>query len=97
MPIGSVVVLCRGLVPNQTKPVHIYAFARVTGPFRSDLQDGTRWRFKRDAVIQEIGSALPAAAFAQAVAKDSFRQTMHRISSEVVERLATELGVAVEV
>jgi len=97
MPVGSIVVLCRGFVPNQTKPVHIYAFARVTGPFRADPHDGTHWRFKRDAVIQEIGAALPAATFAQAVAKDSFRQTMHRVSAEVVQRLADELGVPVEV
>ena len=97
IPIGSIVVLCRGLVPRQTKPVHIYAFARVTGPFRADLRDGTKWRFKRDAVIQTIGAALPAASFAQAVAKDSFRQTTHKISREVVVRLAENLGVAIEV
>ena len=97
MPVGSIMVLCRGLVPNQTKPVHIYAFARVTGPFPADPSNGTRWRFKRDAVIQEIGAALPATTFAQAAAKDSFRQTMHKVSAEVIQRLAVELGVPVEV
>jgi hypothetical protein len=28
-----------------------------------------RWRFKRDAAIQKIGSALPAATFAQALGR----------------------------
>ena len=97
MPVGSIIVVCRGLVPNQTKPVHIYAFARITGPFRADPLNGTQWRFKRDAVIQEIGAALPADTFSQAVQKESFRQTMHRVSEEVIERLADALGVPVEV
>jgi hypothetical protein len=65
--------------PKQVKPVHIYAFARVTGPFRAEPVNGTQWRFKRDAVIQVIGTSLPAATFAKAVQKESFRQTMHRI------------------
>jgi hypothetical protein len=59
--------------------------------------NGTQWRFKRDAVIQPIGTSLPAATFAKAVQKESFRQTMHRISAETVYRLAGELGVPVEV
>lgn len=97
MPVGSIVVLCRGLVPQQSKPVHVYAFARVTGPFFADPQNGTRWRFKRKAVIQRIEAALPASTFSKAVDKDSFRQTMHRISPEVVERLADALNVPIEV
>ncbi len=97
MPIGSIVVLCRGFVPQQSKPVHIYAFARVTGLFFADPQNGTRWRFKRKAVIQRIGAALPASTFSQAVDKESFRQTMHRISPEAVERLADALNVPIEV
>jgi hypothetical protein len=97
LPNGSIVVVCRGLVPKQIKPVHIYAFARVTGPFRSDPMNGTQWRFKRDAVIQPIGTSLPAATFTKAVQKESFRQTMHRISADTVQRLADELGVPVEV
>lgn len=97
LPNGSIVVVCRGLVPKQVKPVHIYAFARVTGRFRADPMNGTQWRFKRDAVIQPIGTSLPAATFAKAVQKESFRQTMHRISADIVQRLAEELGVPVEV
>jgi hypothetical protein len=97
MPVGSIIVVCRGLVPNQTKPVHIYALARITGPFRADPLNGTQWRFKRDAVIQEIGAALPADTFSQAVRKNSFRQTMHRISDDVIQSLADALGVPVEV
>lgn len=97
LPDGSIVVVCRGLVPKQVKPVHIYAFARVTGPFRADPMNGTQWRFKRDAVIQPIGTSLPAATFMKAVQKESFRQTMHRISADTVQRLADELGVPVEV
>jgi len=56
-----------------------------------------QWRFKRDAVIQPIGTSLPAATFTKAVQKESFRQTMHRISADTVQRLADELGVPVEV
>jgi hypothetical protein len=97
LPNGSIIVVCRGLVPKQVKPVHIYAFARVTGPFRSDPMNGTQWRFKRDAVIQPIGTSLPAVTFKKAVQKESFRQTMHRISADTVQRLADELGVPVEV
>jgi hypothetical protein len=97
LPNGSIVVVCRGLVPKQVKPVHVYAFARVTGPFRAGPKNGTQWRFKRDAVIQPIGTSLQAATFAQAVQKDSFRQTMHRISADTVQRLADSLGVPVEV
>lgn len=97
MPVGSIIVLCRGLVPQQSKPVHVYAFARVTGPFFSDPQNGTQWRFKRKAVIQRIDAALSASTFSKAVDKESFRQTMHRISPEVVERLADALNVPIEV
>jgi hypothetical protein len=97
LPNGSIIVVCRGLVPIQVKPVHIYAFARVTGPFRAAAMNGTKWRFKRNAVIQTIGTSLPAATFAEAVQKKSFRQTMHRISDDTVQRLADALGVPVEV
>lgn len=97
MPRGSIAVICRGLVPEQTKPVHVYAFARVNGSFRADPAKGSHWRFKRDAVIQEIGASLPAGAFAEAVQKRSFRQTMHRVSAKTVQRLADALGVPVEV
>lgn len=97
LPNGSIFVVCRGLVPNQVKPVHIYAFARVTGPFRAAPMNGTQWRFKRDAVIQTVGTSLPAETFAAAVQKDSLRQTMHRISADTVQRLADALGVPVEV
>ena len=27
MPVGSIIFVCRGLVLNRAKPVHIYAFA----------------------------------------------------------------------
>lgn len=40
LPDGSIVVVCRGLVPKQVKPAHVYAFARVTGPFRAALRMG---------------------------------------------------------
>jgi hypothetical protein len=97
LPNGSIIVVCRGLVPKQVKPVHIYAFARVTGPFRADPMNGTQWRFKRNAVIQPIGTSLPAATFSAAVQKNSFRQTMHRISADTAQRLADALGVPVGV
>lgn len=97
MPIGSILVICRGLTPNQQKPVHIYGFARVTGPFRADPQNGTQWRFKRDAVIQEVGTSLPVEDFATAVDKDSFRLTMHELDKQSMERLSIAVGVPLEV
>ena len=69
----------------------------MTGAFFADPQNGTLWRFKRKAVIQRIEAALPASMFSKAVDKESFRQTMHRISPEVVERLADALNVPIEV
>jgi HKD family nuclease len=98
MPEGSIIVLCRGFTPNQKKkPVHIYAFARVTGPFRADPAEGTHWRFKRNAVIQEVGVSLPVATVATALGKESFRLTMHSLSQESVGLLAEECGIPIEV
>ena|SRR5665213_2546551 len=97
MPIGSILVICRGLTPNQHKPVHIYGFARVTGPFRADPQNGTQWRFKRDAVIQEVETSLTVEDFAAAVDKDSFRLTMHELDKQSIERLSIAVGVPLEV
>ena len=97
LPNGSIIVICRGLVPNQMKPVHIYGFARVDGPFRADCRNGTQWRFKRDAVIQPVGTSVPATTFAKAVQRESLRQTMHRISADTVRHLADALDLPVKV
>ena len=49
---GDIVVLCRGYAANQSKNVHIYGLARVTGAFRDDKKTRWDWRFKHNAVIQ---------------------------------------------
>jgi hypothetical protein len=97
MPDGSIILVCRGYSPNQEKPVHIYAFARITGKFRAYAPNGQEWRFKRPAVIQEIGEALPPATVAKALGKDSLRQTMHALTQNTLEALADKLGVSIEV
>jgi hypothetical protein len=94
---GTIILLCRGYTSNQRKDVHIYGFARVSGPFRADPFDGSKWRFKHDAVIQEIGMALPKEIIASALDKEALRQTMHQIDEEVINRLSRALGVLVEV
>ena len=97
MPNGSIILICRGYSPNQEKPVHMYALARITGPFRADAPNGREWRFKRPAVIQEIGDALPPITVAKALGKKSLRQTMHSLTQSTLEALADKLGMSIEV
>lgn len=97
MPDGSIILVCRGYSPNQERPVHIYAFARITGPFEAGTPNGAEWRFKRPAVIQEIGEALPPTTVAKALGKDSLRQTMHALTMDRFKALADQLGVPIEV
>jgi hypothetical protein len=52
--------------------------------------NGTQWRFKRAAVIQQIGISLPKATVATALGKKSLRQTMHEISEDGISRFASE-------
>lgn len=94
---GTIVLLCRGYASKQKTDVHIYGFARVTGPFRTDPFRGTGWRFKHDAVIQEIGMSLPRDTIAAALEKDTLRQTMHALNEESINRIAIDLGVRIEV
>lgn len=98
MPVGSIVMVCRGYAPNQVNThVHIYAFARVIGPFRVDVAGAKEWKFKRPVVLQQIHKTLTARVMAKLLKKGSLRQTMHTLNKEAVESVAAELGVQIEV
>lgn len=98
MPDQSIVMICRGLAPNQVKtPVKIYAFARVTGPFYADRSAPPEWRFKRRVAIQCVNMRLDPQVFSALIGKDSFMQTMHDLNQTSIEAVASELGVQVEV
>jgi hypothetical protein len=94
---GTIIVLCQGYASKQDKPVHIYGFARVTRSFRADHRNGSEWRFKHDAVIQEVSSLLPRNAIASAFKKDSLRQTLHKLTEAGVTQLVKDLGVSIKV
>jgi hypothetical protein len=94
---GTILVLCQGYAPNQDKPVHIYGFARVTGPFRASRRKGTEWRFTHTAIIQEVNAQLPKKTIEATLKKGSLRQTLHGLTEASVTRLAKELGVPIEV
>jgi len=98
MPNGSIVMVCRGYAPNQAKtPVHIYAFARVVGPFRVDVAGPKEWKFKRSVVLQSVQKALTAQVLTKLLNKGSLRLTMHTLSKDTVEAVAAELGMQIEV
>ena len=98
MPDQSIVMICRGLAPNQEKTaVRIYAFARVIGPFFADRSASPEWRFKRRVVIQPVERRLDPQIFSKLVGKDSFMQTMHDLDQTAIEGIASELGIRVEV
>jgi len=98
MPDQSIVMICRGLAPNQVRtPVRIYAFARVIGPFYVDQSTPPEWRFKRREVIQLVKKRLGPLVFSALIGKDSFMQTMHDLDMASIEAVASELGIQVEV
>lgn len=88
---GDIVLLCRGYTSMQEKDVHIHGVARVTGAFRARARKKGDWRFKHDAVIQEIDMDLPRNAVASAFQKQSLRQTIHALKKANFDRLAKEL------
>jgi len=100
LKIGDMVLLCRGYAPVQEKDVHIHGVARVTGPFRAEAGKKGDWRFKHDAVIQEIDLDLPREVVASALRKQSLRQTIHALEKADFDRLVKKLkefGVHIEV
>jgi HKD family nuclease len=100
LQMGDIVLLCRGYSSTQKKDVHIHGLARVTGPFRAEARKKREWRFKYDAVIQEINMDLPRDLVASALGKQSLRQTIHVLEKADFDRLAKRLkdfGVHVEV
>jgi hypothetical protein len=97
---GDMVLLCRGYTSVQAKDVHIHGVARVAGPFRAEARKKGEWRFKHDAVIQEINLDLPKNVVASALRKQSLRQTIHALERTDFERLVKrlkEFGVHIEV
>jgi HKD family nuclease len=98
MPDQSIVMICRGLAPNQEKtPVRVYAFARVIGPFYADQSAPPEWRFKRRVIIQPVEMRLDPQVFSELIRKDSFMQTMHDLDQASIEAVASELGIQVEI
>jgi HKD family nuclease len=96
----DIILLCRGYAAMQEKDVHIHGVARVTGPFRDEGRKGKDWRFKHEAVIQEIDIDVPRNAVASALKKQSLRQTIHSLKKVDFDRLAKtlkEFGVHIEV
>jgi hypothetical protein len=72
----------------------------VTGPFRAEAWKKGDWRFKHDAVIQEIDLDLPRDVVASALRKQSLRQTIHALEKADFDRLIKKLkefGVHIEV
>jgi hypothetical protein len=90
-------LVCQGFSPNQKKDVHIYGFARITGPFRVRPKNGAEWRFMHDAVIQEINAPVPRDSLATVIQKESLMQTMHALTKDSFVQLADTLGVTVKV
>jgi hypothetical protein len=100
LKIDDIVLLCRGYTSTQWKPVHIHGIARVAGPLRAERRRRGNWRFKHDAVVQEINLDVPRDIVAAALGKESLRQTIHVLTSGKFNRLASrlkEFGTHVEV
>lgn len=91
LQIDDIVLICRGYTSTQWKPVHIYGVARVTGPFRAERRRRGNWRFKHDAVLQEINLDFPRDIVAAALGKESLRQTIHALTRVEFNRLASRL------
>jgi hypothetical protein len=100
LKVGAIVLLCRGYTSTQEKDVHIHGVARVTGSFRAEARKRGDWRFKHDAVIQEIDMDLPRDAVAHALRKQSLLQTIHALKKADFDRLVKKLkefGAHIEV
>jgi hypothetical protein len=95
--IGDIVLICRGFPSNSREPVHIYGIARVTGPFRDDRSSKWAWRFKHDAVIQQVQMYLPKEVVATALGKGSLLGAINALDRSGIERLVEQLGVPLEV
>ena len=100
LKIDDIILLCRGYTSTQKKDVHIHGLARVTGLFRTEPRKKGKWRFKHDAVIQEINIDLPRDLVATALGKESLRQTIHaltKVDFDHFTRSLKDFGVHVEV
>src|SRR4029077_16073322 len=90
----DIVLICRGYNSTQKKDVHIHGVARVTGPFRAEARK-KGWRFKHDAVIQEINMNFLRNVVASALQKQTLLQTIHALEKVNFDRLLKECGVQV--
>lgn len=100
LEIDDIVLLCRGYNSIQKKDIHIHGLARVTGPFRAEARRHGDWRFKHDAVIQNINMYLPRDVVASALGKQSLRHTIHALKKVDFDHIAKKLkgfGVHVQV
>jgi HKD family nuclease len=96
----AIVLLCRGYNATQKKDVHIHGIARVTGPFRADSRRHGDWRFKHDAVIQEINVDILRNIVAASLRKQTLMKTIHKLEKADFDEFARKLkefGVHVEV
>ena len=91
------VVICTGYPSNRQTDVHIYAFARVIGPFFVGPSNGRKWRFKHKAVIQPVEREIAKADMVAALGKESLMQTIHAIDRSGFERIGQILGVQINV
>jgi DNA-binding transcriptional regulator YiaG len=94
---GDLVLICRGYPAKSKKPVRIYGFARVTGPFEDYPSAGWPWRFKHKANIQRVDRNLPRDQVAQALRREALIGTIHELDQGSIERVAELLGIEVEV
>jgi hypothetical protein len=100
MKEGELILICRGYAINQSKPVHVYGLARVTGPFRAEPYNGRLWRFKHDAAIQVVQTDFPMKALAAALDTGSSMRALVEIDEAAFERfvsLLTQSGIQVDV
>jgi HKD family nuclease len=99
LPIGSIVMVCHGYAPNtgNDNPVHIYAFARVTGEVKPTPHIPGVWRFRRAAVLQKFNKTLPVYMMRKLLNSGSLMQTLHLLEQSEVEAVAAELGIQIDV
>lgn len=80
------VLLCQGYSGNQKSDVRIHGFARITGPYRDDLNSDWFQR-KRDAELICIERMVPKNELASRLNKKALLRTVHQIDEASFERV----------